>query len=111
MRLRLANQVRALESRSAALVENVDREVAGQQAQAVLNIRQAQRRIVLVFPVTAAITLVFAAFLGSVITRSITQPLGRLVEGATPCQEAISLTECQPQGTMKSHGSARFSTT
>jgi PAS domain S-box-containing protein len=83
VRLRLANQVRPLESRSAALVENVNREVAGQQAQAVLNIRQAQRRSFLTVAVTAAITLVFAAFLGSVITRSITQPLGRLVEGAT----------------------------
>jgi PAS domain S-box-containing protein len=83
VRLRLANQVRPLKSRSAALVEDVSREVAGQQAQAVLNIRQAQRRIFLIVPITAAFTLVFAAFLGSVITRSITQPLGRLVEGAT----------------------------
>ena len=83
VRLRLADQVRPLESRRSALVENIDREVAGQRIQTVSNIRQAQRRILLIVPITAAITLLFAAFLGLVITRSITQPLGRLVEGFT----------------------------
>jgi PAS domain S-box-containing protein len=83
VRLRLANQVWPLESRSFTLVENVDREVGEQRAQAVLNIRQAQRRILLIVPITAAITLLFAAFLGLVITRSITRPLGRLMEGST----------------------------
>jgi PAS domain S-box-containing protein len=83
VRLRLANQVRPLESRSSALVENVDRVVGEERAQAILNMRQAQRRIFLIVPFTAVITLVFAAFLGWVITRSITHPLGRLVEGST----------------------------
>ncbi|MCU1239955.1 MAG: multi-sensor signal transduction histidine kinase [Candidatus Acidoferrum typicum] len=83
VRLRLANQVRPLESRSSELVENIDREVGEQRAQAVLNIEQAQRRILLILSVTAALTLLFAAFLGSAITRSITQPLGRLMEGST----------------------------
>jgi signal transduction histidine kinase/HAMP domain-containing protein len=83
VRLRLANQVRPLESRSAELVENIDREVGAERAQAVLNIRQAHRRILLILPITAALTLLFAAFLGSAITRSITQPLGQLMEGST----------------------------
>jgi nitrogen fixation/metabolism regulation signal transduction histidine kinase len=48
-----------------------------------LNIGQAQRRILLILTITAVLTLLFAAFLGSVITRSITQPLGRLMEGST----------------------------
>jgi PAS domain S-box-containing protein len=82
VRLRLTNQIRPLESRSFALVENIDREVDEAQAQAVLNIQQAQRRIVLIVLLTAALTLLFAAFLGLVITRSITRPLGRLVEGS-----------------------------
>src|SRR5262245_20478859 len=82
VRLRIANQVRPLESRSAALVENVDRVVGEQRAQAILSIRQAEWRIFLIVPLTAVITLVFATFLGLVITRSITQPLGRLVEGS-----------------------------
>jgi PAS domain S-box-containing protein len=83
VRLRLANQVRPLESRSSELVESIDREVGEQRAQAVLNIEQAQRRILLILSITAALTLLFAAFLGSAITRSITQPLGRLMEGST----------------------------
>ena len=83
VRLRLLNQVRALQSRSAALVESIDREVSRERAQAVLNIERAERRIVLVVPVTAALTLLFAAVLGASITRSITHPLGRLMEGST----------------------------
>jgi PAS domain S-box-containing protein len=81
--LRLANQIGPLESRSAELVENVDREVSEQRAQAVLNIRQAQRRIFSIVPTTVAITLLFAALLGTTITRSITRPLGRLMEAST----------------------------
>jgi len=83
VRLRLTNQVRPLESRSSDLVENIDREVGAERAQAVLNIGRAQRRILLILTTTAVLTLLFAAFLGSAITRSITQPLGRLMEGST----------------------------
>jgi signal transduction histidine kinase/HAMP domain-containing protein len=83
VRLRVANQVRPLETRSADLVESIDREVGEERAQAVLNIGQAQRRIVLILVVTAVLTLLFAALLGSAITRSITQPLARLMEGST----------------------------
>jgi PAS domain S-box-containing protein len=83
VRLRLANQVRPLESRSSELVENIAREVGEERAQAALNIGQAQRRILLTLAITALFTLLFAVFLGSAITRSITQPLGRLMEGST----------------------------
>lgn len=83
VRLRLANQVRPLEARSSLLVENVDREVSEERAQAVLNIRLAQRKIFLIVPITVAMTIVFAALLGLAITRSITQPLGKLMEGST----------------------------
>jgi signal transduction histidine kinase/HAMP domain-containing protein len=82
VRLRLANQVRPLEARSSELVENIDHEVGEERAQADLNIEQAQRRILLILPITAVLTLLFAAFLGSAITRSITQPLRRLMEGS-----------------------------
>jgi PAS domain S-box-containing protein len=47
-----------------------------------LKIAQAQRRILLIVPITAVLTLLFAALLGSAITRSITLPLGRLMEGS-----------------------------
>jgi PAS domain S-box-containing protein len=82
VRLRLTNQVRPLESRTSALVASIDREVAEKRAQALLEIDQAQRRILLIVPTTAVLTLLFASFLGLAITRSITQPLGRLIEGS-----------------------------
>ena len=82
MHLRLANQVRPLESLTSALVEKVDHEVGEEGAQTVLNMRRVQRRVLLIVPMTAVITLLIAGTLGLAITRSITQPLERLVEGS-----------------------------
>jgi len=83
VRLRLANQVRPLESRSSTLVGNLDREVRQQRSQAVSSIEGAQRQVLLIVPITVGFTLLFAAFLGLAITRSITQPLGRLMQGSS----------------------------
>src|SRR6266446_2104680 len=80
--LRLANQVRPLESLTSELVEKVDREAGEQQAQTARNIKRVQRLVFLVVPLTAVFTLLIAATLGLAITRSITQPLARLVEGS-----------------------------
>ena len=80
--LRLANQVRPLESLTSALVEKVDHEVGEEGAQTVLNMRRVQRRVLLIVPMTAVITLLIAGTLGLAITRSITQPLGRLMEAS-----------------------------
>src|SRR6267143_571416 len=80
--LRLANQVRPLESLTSELVEKVDREAGEQQAQTVRNIRRVQRRVFVIVPLTAVFTLLIAATLGLAITRSITQPLARLVVGS-----------------------------
>src|SRR5258707_12090155 len=80
--LRLANQVRPLESLTSALFEKVDREASEQQAQTVQNIRRVERLVFWVVPLTALLTLLIAATLGLAITRSITQPLARLVEGS-----------------------------
>ena len=82
VRLRLANEMRPLESKTSTLVQDVDREVGEERAQALLNIRQAQRRILLIAPMTAVLTVLIAAFLGLAIRRSITQPLERLMEGS-----------------------------
>src|ERR1700686_2188426 len=80
--LRLANQVRPLESLTSELVEKVEHEAGEQQAETVLNIKRVQRLVFWVVPVTAVFTLLIAATLGLGITRSITQPLARLVEGS-----------------------------
>jgi two-component system sensor kinase FixL len=82
VRARLANQIRPLESLSSALVEKIDYEVGEEQAQTAQSFRRMERRVFLIVPMTALVTLLFAATLGLVITRSITHPLERLVEGS-----------------------------
>ena len=82
VRLRLIKEVRPLESRTSMLVQNVDREVGEQRARALLNIEQAQRRMFFIVPITALLTLLIAALLGLAIRRSITHPLGQLMEGS-----------------------------
>jgi PAS domain S-box-containing protein len=82
VRLRVANEVTPLESLTATLVENVDHQVSEEQAQTVQNIRRVQRLVFLGVPLTAVFTLLIATTLGVAITRSITRPLARLVEGS-----------------------------
>src|SRR6266436_3311803 len=80
--LRLTNQVRPLEYLASALVEKVEHAASEQQAETVLNIRRVRRLVFWVVPLTAIFTLLIAATLGLAITRGITQPLARLVEGS-----------------------------
>ncbi|HWO35068.1 MAG TPA: PAS domain-containing protein [Candidatus Acidoferrum sp.] len=94
--LRLANEVTQLESLTSAIVENVDREVSEEQAQTVRNIRRVQRLVFVMVPLTALVTLLIAATLGVAITRSITRPLARLVEGS----KALARGEFQHQVTV-----------
>jgi signal transduction histidine kinase/HAMP domain-containing protein len=82
VRLRLTNQVRPLEALSSSLVDELNREVANERSQLIANIGQAQRRILFIVPLTAGITLVFAAVLGVFVTRSITQPLSGLMDAS-----------------------------
>lgn len=82
VRLRIANQVRPLEFLTSALAEKVDHQVDEEQARAALNTRLVQRRVFLVLSVTVVFTLLIAGTLGLAITRSITHPLARLVEGS-----------------------------
>jgi formate hydrogenlyase transcriptional activator len=82
VRYRLERQVQPLESLSSELLKNVAREVGEQRTQAALNIARAERRMFLAVPITGFLTLLIAAGLGIAITRSITEPLRRLVEGS-----------------------------
>src|SRR5262245_32359175 len=82
VRLRLTNQVRPLEALSASLVDTLDREVGDERSHIIATIGRAQQRMFLIVPLTTAIVLGFAAFLGTVITRSISQPLSRLMEAS-----------------------------
>jgi len=80
--LRLANQIRPLHSQTSALVERVEHEVSEEQAQTAQNITRVQQRVFLIVPLTAVLSLLIAGTLGLAITRSITQPLERLMEGS-----------------------------
>jgi PAS domain S-box-containing protein len=82
VRQRLANQVTAMQSVTLGLVEKVDHEVGEEQAQTVRKMERVQRLVFLMVPLTALVTLLIAAILGLAITRSITQPLARVVEGS-----------------------------
>jgi PAS domain S-box-containing protein len=82
VQLRLANQIRPLESITSALVERVDQEVSAVQAQTVLNLARVQRRVFVIVPITAVFTLLIAGLMGLAITRSITQPLVQLMAGS-----------------------------
>src|ERR1017187_9671092 len=97
LQLRLSNQVRPLETLTSALVEKVDHEAAEQRLQTVLNVSRVQRLVFLVVPITAAVALLIAAALGLAITRSITSPLARLVEGS----KALARGEFQHQVTIQ----------
>jgi PAS domain S-box-containing protein len=80
--LRLEHEVRPLESLTSELVEKVDHEVGEEQARTGRNIRRVERLVFVIVPLTAVFTLLIAATLGLAITRSITRPLARLVEGS-----------------------------
>ena len=82
VRQRVANEIGPLSSLSSALVEKVDHEVGQEQAQIVQNTKRVEQRVFLTVPITAVFIFLIAATLGLGITRSITQPLERLVEGS-----------------------------
>jgi PAS domain S-box-containing protein len=79
VQLRLTNQIRPLESVTSTLVERVDQEVSEVQTQTALNLGRVERRVFLIVPMTALLTLLIAGSMGAAITRSITQPLDHLV--------------------------------
>jgi PAS domain S-box-containing protein len=82
VRLRLANQVRAMTGLTSRLVYDVDQEVAQERMQALASTRRARRQLSFVLAVTAAFTLLMAVALGWYATRSITGPLAALDAGA-----------------------------
>jgi PAS domain S-box-containing protein len=82
IRLRVANEKKPLESQTSALVKSINQAVNDELAEAVANIRQVQSRMLLILPATTLFTFLIAGFFGLVITRSIADPLGKLMEGS-----------------------------
>jgi PAS domain S-box-containing protein len=91
VRLRLENQVRPLSSLTSLLVEKVDLEVGAERTRTQQAIQRQEKRVFLMHALTALFTLIVAALLGTVVTRSITQPLAQLDAGA----QALALGDFQ----------------
>jgi PAS domain S-box-containing protein len=79
---RMATQIPALIDYSSSLVERVDQQVLQQRTKAIEDTQQARRRLVIVVPFAALLTLLAAAGLGWYITWTITAPLSELTAGA-----------------------------
>ena len=71
LRWRLGNEMRPLESQTAALVKSIDDEVSVEVVRAKANMDEVQQRILVIVPTTAVATFSIAAFFGWAITRRI----------------------------------------
>ena len=83
VRLRLANEKQPLDEETSMLVKSITRELNDQLGQTITNIARLERQMVIVLPLTALGALLIASLLGLIITRSITTPLRRLMEGSS----------------------------
>lgn len=82
VRLRLSNEIRPLESLTSQLVTDVSGQVDHERAEAFVSIGHADRRIVLTISIAGVLTALIAGILGIALTRSITEPLGKLMQGS-----------------------------
>src|SRR5215469_5339605 len=69
VRLRLANDMKLLETQTSALIQSIDRNDSEELTRAVANMSNLQRRILLIVPLTAMATFFTATFFGWAITR------------------------------------------
>src|SRR6266699_3712043 len=83
VRLRLANQKQPLDAETSMLVKSISRQLNDELGQTVTNIARVKRQRATVLPLTALGTLLIGSLLGVMITRSITTPLGKLMEGSS----------------------------
>jgi PAS domain S-box-containing protein len=82
-RLRLATEKKPLEASASNLVRSVEQQVSDQLSQSVAQAEQVQSRMLLIFPLTALVTLLASTLLGFAITHSISVPLRQLLQGST----------------------------
>jgi PAS domain S-box-containing protein len=82
VRLRLAHQIQDLRELSLSQLEKVDQQLTQAQSAALETTREARRKLFIVVPMAALVTLLAAAVLGWYLTRSITVPLSELASGA-----------------------------
>ncbi|MBV8050709.1 MAG: HAMP domain-containing protein [Acidobacteriaceae bacterium] len=85
--MRLANENKPLEAEVSSLVRAVEQQVSTELAAQLMESARTQQRILIIVPSTAIFTLAVAAFLGLIVTRSITRPLGKLMAGSKALAE------------------------
>jgi signal transduction histidine kinase len=71
VRRRLGNELKPAETLTSALVNSMDQELSGELTEAVANMSNVQRRILLIVPTTAIFTFFIAAFFAWAITKRI----------------------------------------
>ncbi len=71
VRIRLDSELNRIEGTTAAHVQSIDRELDEELPRAVANMKSVQRRISIIVPMTAILTVFFAAFFGWAIARRI----------------------------------------
>jgi signal transduction histidine kinase len=71
VRLRLDDELKRIENTTTAHVQSIDRELDEELPRAVANMKNVQRRIFLIVPITAISTVLVAAFFGWAIARRI----------------------------------------
>jgi signal transduction histidine kinase len=71
VRLRLDDELRRIENTTSAHVQSIDRELDDELPRAVANMKNVQREIFLIVPITAISTVLVAAFFGWAIARRI----------------------------------------
>lgn len=69
VRIRLANGMRVYENQISSLVKSIDQQSSEELKNAVANMKSGQRRIDLVVPITAILTVFIATFFGWAVTR------------------------------------------
>jgi PAS domain S-box-containing protein len=93
VQLRAAIEIPALIEFSSLLVERVDQQALQQRSQAFEDDQKARRRLFIIVPIAALLTLFAAATLGVYVTRTVTGPLSLL----TACAEALARGDFQHQ--------------
>lgn len=82
VRLRADSQITALIQLTSNIVDKVDSEMTGQQARVLERMQRGERQVLLTLSGSALVTILVAAILGIMVTRSITLPLAELGESA-----------------------------
>jgi signal transduction histidine kinase/HAMP domain-containing protein len=82
VRLRLVNEIRPLQLMTSTLLADVSRQVEKDRSEAFASIDAADHRIVQTVSIAAVLAAALAGILGITLTRSITKPLRRLMQGS-----------------------------